>query len=51
MLLDNFINYTIKVVEEEKRKKQAEQRSRAEVKRESAIARGVRVGWKLTMPW
>ena len=44
MLLDNFINYTIKVEDEEKRKKQAEQRSRAEVNRETVmqVARGVR---------
>ncbi len=41
MLLDNFINYTIKVEEEDKRKRQAQQRSRAEVRRESAVARGV----------
>ena len=33
VLLDNFINYTIKVEEEEKRKERAEQRSRAEVPR------------------
>jgi hypothetical protein len=36
VLLDNFINYTIKVEEEDKRKKQAEQRSRAEVNRNTA---------------
>ncbi len=36
VLLDNFINYTIKVEEEDKRKKQAEQRSRAEVNSNTA---------------
>jgi hypothetical protein len=35
VLLDNFINHTIKVEEEDKRRKQAEQRSSAEVRRES----------------
>ena len=32
VLLDNFVNHTIKVEEEEKRKSQAEQRSRAEAR-------------------
>ncbi len=31
VLLDNFINHTLKVEEEEKRQERAEQRSRAEV--------------------
>jgi hypothetical protein len=38
VLLDNFINYTLKVEEEEKRQHQAEQRSRSEV--QSARERG-----------
>ncbi len=37
VLLDNFINYTLKVEEEDKRRKQAVQRSRAEVCRESRV--------------
>jgi hypothetical protein len=41
VLLDNFINYTIRVEEEDKRKRQAEQRSRAEVNLQSARAGGV----------
>jgi hypothetical protein len=41
VLLDNFINYTIRVEEGEKRKRQAEQRSRAEVTHQSARAEGV----------
>ena len=45
VLLDNFINHTLKVEEEEKRQERAEQRSRAEVlrsegrrKREEAVS-------------
>ena len=36
VLLDNFINYTLKVEEEEKRKDHAQQRSRAEVAADGA---------------
>ncbi len=44
MLLDNFVNHTMKVEEEDKRQRRAEQRSRAEVRRESAVAGGVEAG-------